>query len=219
MLYPEENGNRALARKFNTDETNIRQCRKQRDMIFACNSSTKSFTGPKEELDGKSTKLVRYPTCHLKLSQICSIGDKSGDQARKGVNMAWLGAEWQHMWLKDVMEVLPVLPLGYGPILGVTVYRKQWNPIPSYQQYRRVVVIGSTRNGPRETKCPSARGLTMFREDKGARSEGAAYVWTMANQAVGSMQACCMMRRYSRRLVCRGGPEACRRINNVSSVY
>ncbi|GFW49942.1 uncharacterized protein TNCV_2315241 [Trichonephila clavipes] len=44
ILYPKNNGNRSVARKFDTNETNIRHWRKQRDMIFAYKSSTKSFS-------------------------------------------------------------------------------------------------------------------------------------------------------------------------------
>ncbi|GFX39697.1 uncharacterized protein TNCV_2104411 [Trichonephila clavipes] len=53
--------------------------------------------------------------------------------------------------------------------------------------------IGSVRNGRRDTRCPSARRLALVREDTGARSEGAACVWTVANEAVGSTRACRMM--------------------------
>ena len=51
-------------------------------------------------------------------------------------------------------------------------------------------VIGSTRNGRRDTRCLSARRLAMVREDTGARSEGAACVWIADNEAVGSKCAC-----------------------------
>ncbi|GFT38445.1 hypothetical protein TNCV_1195741 [Trichonephila clavipes] len=51
-VYYGENGNRAVARKFDMDETNIRRWRKQCDMISVCKSSTKSFTRPKGGLDG-----------------------------------------------------------------------------------------------------------------------------------------------------------------------
>ncbi|GFW89056.1 transposable element Tcb1 transposase [Trichonephila clavipes] len=45
-------------------------------------------------------------------------------------------------------------------------------------------VIDSTRNGRRDTRCPSARHLAMVREDTGARSEGTTGVWTATNEAV-----------------------------------
>ncbi|GFS85793.1 hypothetical protein TNCV_2973361 [Trichonephila clavipes] len=61
------------------------------------------------------------------------------------------------------------------------------------KESRRVGVSGNTRNGHRDTRCPSARSLAMVREDTGARSESAAYVWTAANEAVGSTRACRMM--------------------------
>ncbi|GFX03689.1 hypothetical protein TNCV_2112611 [Trichonephila clavipes] len=36
ILYTEENGNRAVVRKFEIDETNIHRWRKQRDMFSVC---------------------------------------------------------------------------------------------------------------------------------------------------------------------------------------
>lgn len=63
ILCAEANGNRAAARKFDTDEKNIRRWRKQRKLIFACKSSTKSFTGPKKgrypEVDDSVAQFVR----------------------------------------------------------------------------------------------------------------------------------------------------------------
>ncbi|GFW87399.1 uncharacterized protein TNCV_1267721 [Trichonephila clavipes] len=50
-------------------------------------------------------------------------------------------------------------------------------------------VKDSTRNGRRDPKCPSARGLRMIREDTGAPSEGAIYAWMAANEAVGCTRA------------------------------
>ncbi|GFX08846.1 pogo transposable element with KRAB domain [Trichonephila clavipes] len=63
ILYAKENGNRAAARKFDTDEANIRRWRKQSEKIFACKSATKSFTGPKKgrypEVDDTVAQFVR----------------------------------------------------------------------------------------------------------------------------------------------------------------
>ncbi|GFV01975.1 hypothetical protein TNCV_4979231 [Trichonephila clavipes] len=47
-------------------------------------------------------------------------------------------------------------------------------------------VIDSTRNGHRDTRCPSAMHLTMVWEDTVAHSEGTTGVWTAVNEAVGS---------------------------------
>ncbi|GFT75209.1 transposon Tf2-6 polyprotein [Trichonephila clavipes] len=46
-------------------------------------------------------------------------------------------------------------------------------------------VKGSTRNGCRDPKCPSARRLSMVREDTGAPSKGATCVWMATDEAVG----------------------------------
>ncbi|GFW70844.1 uncharacterized protein TNCV_3365941 [Trichonephila clavipes] len=61
------------------------------------------------------------------------------------------------------------------------------------RRHRWVGVIGSTHNGYRDTRCPAARSLTMVRKDTEARSEGATCVWTVVNEAVGSMRAYCIM--------------------------
>ncbi|GFV11367.1 hypothetical protein TNCV_3923161 [Trichonephila clavipes] len=58
---------------------------------------------------------------------------------------------------------------------------------------RLVDAIGSTRNGRRDIKCSLDWLLGMVREDTGIRSEGAACVWTMANEAVGFTNVCRMM--------------------------
>ncbi|GFX20086.1 uncharacterized protein TNCV_1436461 [Trichonephila clavipes] len=51
----------------------------------------------------------------------------------------------------------------------------------SKQRRRWVGVKGSTRNGRRDTTCPSARHLRMVREDTGAPSEGAICAWMAAD--------------------------------------
>ncbi|GFY27482.1 hypothetical protein TNCV_2071021 [Trichonephila clavipes] len=50
------------------------------------------------------------------------------------------------------------------------------------------------------------------------RSKDAVYVWIVANEAAGSMRACRMMLRSSRRLVCRGHQPG-RHVNDLSSVH
>ncbi|PRD34191.1 UNVERIFIED_CONTAM: hypothetical protein NCL1_15354 [Trichonephila clavipes] len=54
---------------------------------------------------------------------------------------------------------------------------------------RRLGVKGSTRNGLRDPKYPSARRLRMVREDTGAPSEGATCAWMTADEAVGCTRA------------------------------
>ncbi|GFS53702.1 hypothetical protein TNCV_731071 [Trichonephila clavipes] len=66
-------------------------------------------------------------------------------------------------------------------------------------------VIGSTRNGRRDT-----RRLGRFGKTQG---ESAACVWAAANEAVGSTHVTVFWRRMRR---C---PEPGRRVNDVSSVY
>ncbi|GFW57743.1 uncharacterized protein TNCV_2926621 [Trichonephila clavipes] len=50
-------------------------------------------------------------------------------------------------------------------------------------------VKGSTRNGSRDPKCPSARSLRMVQGDTGAPSENATCAWMAADEAVGCMRA------------------------------
>ncbi|GFW85148.1 uncharacterized protein TNCV_3248881 [Trichonephila clavipes] len=59
----------------------------------------------------------------------------------------------------------------------------------SKQRRRWVDVKGSTRNGHRDPKCPSARCLLMVREDPGVHNEGANCAWMAAEEAVGCTRA------------------------------
>ncbi|GFX50901.1 hypothetical protein TNCV_2732521 [Trichonephila clavipes] len=84
---------------------------------------------------------------------------------------------------------------------AVYQYMIDW-PIPSRATLLRTEalvggVIGSSDNGNRDTKCPSARPLAMFWEDTGARSEGTAYAWIATNETVGSTDLCRIIRRSS----------------------
>ncbi|GFX09771.1 uncharacterized protein TNCV_653701 [Trichonephila clavipes] len=90
-----------------------------------------------------------------------------------------------------------------------------------HSKWRRrwVSVKGSTHNGHRDFKCPSARHLRMVQEDRGAPSEGAACSWTAADEAVGCTRAFLTMWRSSRRLVCRGRPEPDLRVNDISRIH
>ncbi|GFW16966.1 uncharacterized protein TNCV_2760941 [Trichonephila clavipes] len=54
----------------------------------------------------------------------------------------------------------------------------------SKRMCRWVGVKGSTRNGRRDRKCPSARRLRMVREDTVVSSEGATCAWRAAKKAV-----------------------------------
>ncbi|GFU83373.1 uncharacterized protein TNCV_3551241 [Trichonephila clavipes] len=84
---------------------------------------------------------------------------------------------------------------------------------------RWVGVKGSTRNGCRDPKCPSARPLRMVREDIEAPSKGATCAVMVANEAVGCTRAFLTMWRSSRRLVCRGRPEPGLRVNDDSKIH
>ncbi|GFV75338.1 uncharacterized protein TNCV_1481841 [Trichonephila clavipes] len=79
-------------------------------------------------------------------------------------------------------------------------------------------VKGSTRNGRREPKCPSARRLRRVREDIGAPNEGATCVWMAVDEAVGCTHAFLTMWRSSQRLVCHGRPEPGLRVNDISRI-
>ncbi|GFV59106.1 hypothetical protein TNCV_649951 [Trichonephila clavipes] len=84
-------------------------------------------------------------------------------------------------------------PGGSGEMLFTLREETNKNPeAPKSNAYSTPIlgVIGSTRNVPSDARCPSVRLFTMVREDIGARSEGAPYVWTAANKAVGSTHVC-----------------------------
>ncbi|GFX98748.1 uncharacterized protein TNCV_1503261 [Trichonephila clavipes] len=72
----------------------------------------------------------------------------------------------------------------------------------SKRRRRWVGFKGSTRNGHRGSKCPSARRLRMVREDTGTPSEGATCAWMATDEAVGCKRAFLTMWRSSRQLVC-----------------
>ncbi|GFU57387.1 uncharacterized protein TNCV_3635661 [Trichonephila clavipes] len=68
----------------------------------------------------------------------------------------------------------------------------------SKRRRRWVGVKGSTRNGHRDPKCPSARHLRMVCEDTGTPNEGATCAWMAADEAVGCTRAFLTMWRSSR---------------------
>ena len=47
IRYAEEHGNRAAGREFTVSEANVRRWRKDKDCIFACQSTCRSFSGPR----------------------------------------------------------------------------------------------------------------------------------------------------------------------------
>ncbi|GFY15306.1 hypothetical protein TNCV_1571171 [Trichonephila clavipes] len=53
--------------------------------------------------------------------------------------------------------------------------------------------MGSTRNGRRDPKCPTAKRLHMVREDTGVPNEGATCAWMAADEAVGCTRASLIM--------------------------
>ncbi|GFY01052.1 uncharacterized protein TNCV_5075201 [Trichonephila clavipes] len=89
----------------------------------------------------------------------------------------------------------------------------------SKRRRRWVGVKGSTRNGCRDPKCPSARRLRMVREDSGAPSEGATCSWTAADEAISCTRAFLTMWWSSRRLVCRRRPEPDLHVNDISRIH
>ncbi|GFV50794.1 uncharacterized protein TNCV_4237491 [Trichonephila clavipes] len=78
---------------------------------------------------------------------------------------------------------------------------------------------GSTCNGRRDPKCPSARRHRMVQEDTGDPSEGATCAWMMANEAIGCTRAFFTMWWSSRRLVCRGRPEPGLSVNDIFQIH
>ncbi|GFT10129.1 uncharacterized protein TNCV_1115611 [Trichonephila clavipes] len=73
-----------------------------------------------------------------------------------------------------------------------------------HSKWRRrwVGVKGSTRNGRRDPKCPSARRLRIVQEDICAPSVGTTCAWMAADEAVGSTREFLTNWWSSRRLVC-----------------
>ncbi|GFT42025.1 uncharacterized protein TNCV_1668421 [Trichonephila clavipes] len=59
----------------------------------------------------------------------------------------------------------------------------------SKRKRRLVGVKGRTRNGCRDSKCPSARPLRMVREDTGGPDEDATFVFITADEAVGRVHS------------------------------
>ncbi|GFU74611.1 uncharacterized protein TNCV_4900061 [Trichonephila clavipes] len=80
-------------------------------------------------------------------------------------------------------------------------------------------VIGSTRNGRRYPKCPSARRLRIVGEGTGVPNEGVTCAWMAADETVSCTRAFLTMWRSSRRLVCRGHPEPGLRVNDISRIH
>ncbi|GFX90213.1 uncharacterized protein TNCV_2449881 [Trichonephila clavipes] len=78
---------------------------------------------------------------------------------------------------------------------------------------------GSTGNGRRDPKCPSARHLRMVREDTEDPSEGAICAWMAADEAVDCTRTSLTMWWSSRRLVYRGCPEPGLRVNDISRIH
>ncbi|GFX47804.1 uncharacterized protein TNCV_5002251 [Trichonephila clavipes] len=83
-----------------------------------------------------------------------------------------------------------LLRLNLNSSLKMTWFHSAAVQFPStrHQSKRRrqsLGVKGSTLNGHRDPKCPSARHLRMIREDTGAPSEGATCAWMAADEAVG----------------------------------
>ncbi|GFX96591.1 uncharacterized protein TNCV_1442651 [Trichonephila clavipes] len=89
----------------------------------------------------------------------------------------------------------------------------------SKRRRRWVGVKGSTRNGRRDPKCPTARRLRMVRVDTGAPNEGATCDWMEADEIVGWTRAFLTMWWSSRQLVCRGHPEPGFRVNDISGFH
>ncbi|GFW80477.1 uncharacterized protein TNCV_2415791 [Trichonephila clavipes] len=89
----------------------------------------------------------------------------------------------------------------------------------SKRMRRWMGVKGSTRNGHRDPKCPSARRLSTVREDTGTTNEDATYASMVADKAVGCTRAFLTMWWSSRRMVCRGRPEPGLRVNDISWIH
>ncbi|GFU33425.1 uncharacterized protein TNCV_4362451 [Trichonephila clavipes] len=122
----------------------------------------------------------------------------------------------------DTIDNIPLNP-GVLPSSGARfLLLFHWVSHARHHSKRRrqwVGVKGSTRNGRRNPKCPSARCLRMIREDRGDPSEGAPCSWMAADEAVGCTRLFSTMWMSSQRLVCRGRPEPGLRVNDISWIH
>ncbi|GFX52785.1 uncharacterized protein TNCV_3719751 [Trichonephila clavipes] len=123
------------------------------------------------------------------LSQICSIGDKSGDRIEAfntgcpHTNTIVITAEIESGFVaKDDLV----------PFRCTVQFPRAWNHSKRRRQWEGNVK-GNTLNGRRNPKCPSARRLRMVRKDTGAPSEGATCAWMAADDAVCCMRAFLMI--------------------------
>ncbi|GFU50304.1 uncharacterized protein TNCV_301371 [Trichonephila clavipes] len=89
----------------------------------------------------------------------------------------------------------------------------------SKRKRRWMGVKGSTCNGRRDQKCPSARHLRMVREDTGASSEGATFAWMAVDEAVGCTRVFLTIWQSSGRQVCRERPKPGLRVNDISRIH
>ncbi|GFY22838.1 uncharacterized protein TNCV_2180991 [Trichonephila clavipes] len=96
-------------------------------------------------------------------------------------------------------------------------FPRAWHP--SKRRRRWVGVMGSTRNGHHDPKCPKTRRLRMVREDTGAPNEGATCAWMSTDEAVFCTRAFLTMCQSSQRLDCRGYPQPGLRVNDIFRIY
>ncbi|GFY21915.1 uncharacterized protein TNCV_3295591 [Trichonephila clavipes] len=141
------------------------------------------------------------PTRLPKLSQICLLGDKSGDQAgqRRVVTVR-----------RQSCDTLTALS-GSIPLQSSFLVRGT-TPNGDVDGW----ALRAARNGRRDPKCPSARLFRMVRKDTGAPSEGSTCAWMAADEAVGCKRSFLTMWRSSQRLICRGRPGPGLHVNDIS---
>ncbi|GFV97884.1 uncharacterized protein TNCV_2021991 [Trichonephila clavipes] len=89
----------------------------------------------------------------------------------------------------------------------------------SKRMRRWMGVKGSTCNGHRDPKCPSARRLRMFREDTVSPGEGATCAGMAADKAVVCTRAFLTMWWSYRQLICRRRSEPGFRVNDISRIH
>ncbi|GFV79574.1 uncharacterized protein TNCV_2929581 [Trichonephila clavipes] len=89
----------------------------------------------------------------------------------------------------------------------------------SKRRSRWIGVKGSTYNGRRDPKCPSARHPSYGSRRHRAPSEGVTFAWMAADEAVGSTRAFVTMWLSPRRLVCQERSEPGLRVNDLSQIH
>ncbi|GFW43138.1 uncharacterized protein TNCV_1475331 [Trichonephila clavipes] len=117
--------------------------------------------------DSNSAETVLWHPCRVRLSIVLFKNGSWEPWQPCGCRMSWT-----YRWAVTVLRINT---------------RVQFSRVRHHSKRRRrwVGVKGSTRNGRRDPKCPSARHLRMVQEATGALNDGATCAWMATDEAVG----------------------------------